>query len=194
MPGTLLDTHLPSHQPQGTEIWSPKKTEKERRDGRMEWSWVGLGGVPPWMVMSPSLADLQLEGFASALHWCMQPGLPLSLANYWAKLSLEDGWPLPCSGGKPWPRGHAITCSSEHVPLLLAEKTCISPRPWRPSTPESHLSHHTHSSRPTKCQAQRLRVWLPPSRATKGQEHYSRLLVFQAPLLGGSFFIHSFIY
>lgn len=35
---------------------------------------------------------------------CMQPGLTLSLGNYRARVGLEDGWPLPCTGGKPWPR------------------------------------------------------------------------------------------
>lgn len=60
----------------------------------------------------------------------MQPGLTPSLAHNWAEVSLEDEWlTLTLQWREALAKVHAITWSSEHLPLLMAEKTCISPWP-----------------------------------------------------------------
>ncbi|XP_040126132.1 endothelin-converting enzyme 2 isoform X5 [Ictidomys tridecemlineatus] len=58
-----------------------------------------------------------------------------------AQVSLEDGWPLPCRGGKPWPRECTIPWNSTHQPLLVAKKTNISSQPQGLRAPESKSFH-----------------------------------------------------
>lgn len=114
---------------------------EEWNEAKSEWAEYILCSL---VATSPLPAGLQHKGFATVLPWCVQLARHRVQGNYGARVSLKSGWHSPCSGGKPWPREHAIPWSSEYQPLLAAGKACVSLLPQRLSAPESHSSHlHT---------------------------------------------------
>lgn len=76
----------------------------------------------------------------------------------------------------------------------MAEKTHISPWPQRLSAPESHSSHLHTLVNAYQVPGAEITDMAATLQSEGGKEVFIGNLLFQALLLGGSFFIHSFIY